>query len=180
MALPNGVRLHPLPRFEDERGSLAEIFSVRRPPVSPPVQWNLVRSRPGILRGMHVHRDRADYIVMLKGRMLLGLKDLRGRSSTFLRSELVEIDAERPLAAEIPVGVLHGFFFPDGGIHAYGLSVEWRPNTDIGCSWDDADLGLAWPASDPIVNQRDLKLGALGELLAREQAFQEMTGGGGA
>ena len=45
--LPAGVRMHRLPRFEDERGSLAEIFSLRRLPAVAPVQWNLVRSRPG-------------------------------------------------------------------------------------------------------------------------------------
>jgi dTDP-4-dehydrorhamnose 3,5-epimerase len=177
MNLPLGVHLHPLPRFEDERGSLAEAFSVQRPPASAPVQWNLVRSRPGTLRGMHVHLDRADYIVMLSGRMLLGLKDLRGRSATYLQGALVEIDAEQPVAAEIPVGVLHGFLFPDGGMHVYGLSAYWRPDTDIGCRWDDPDLALPWPVSAPVVNDRDEKLGELRSLLSSQTSFREMGAG---
>lgn len=165
----------PLQRIVDVRGSLAEIFSQRRPPAQAPLQWNLVRSRPRTLRGMHVHVDRADYIVVLAGRMHIGLRDLRGLSASLGCTAMVEIDAEHPRAVEIPVGVMHGFFSPDGGVHAYGLSAYWRPNTDIGCRWDDPNLGLDWREQRPLVIERDLRLGSLNDLMARENTFAGMA-----
>lgn len=180
MQLPVGCHLHSLPQFDDERGSIAEMFTIRRAPMSSPVQWNLVRSHPGTLRGMHVHLDRADYIVMLSGHMLLGLKDLRGKSPSFGLGMLARIGSERPMAVEIPVGVLHGFYFPEGGIHAYALSAYWEPNTDIGCRWDDPDLGWQWPVANPVVAERDLRIGSLEELLRQERVFEAMSAGSGA
>ncbi|MGH8028766.1 MAG: dTDP-4-dehydrorhamnose 3,5-epimerase family protein, partial [Arenimonas sp.] len=139
------MNLSPLSTDNDERGRVVEIFgfdpNAKR--ASTP-QWNLVRSLPGVLRGMHIHLDRSDTIVVLAGRMRLGLVDLRGRSATFGRRTLVELDARAPCRVEIPIGVLHGFHFPDGGMHVYGLSEYWRPHCDIGCRWDDPELGLPW------------------------------------
>ena len=123
---------------------------------------------------MHVHLDRDDYIVMLQGRMMLGLKDLRGRSPSFWRTTLVQLDTETPQAAIIPVGVLHGFYFPEGSVHVYGLSEYWSPDTDIGCRWDDPDLGLPWPCDEPMVIERDLQLGSLRALLECESGFATM------
>jgi dTDP-4-dehydrorhamnose 3,5-epimerase len=176
MDLPKGVRLHRLPRFDDERGSLCEIFGRQAAPRLAPLQWNLVRSSPNTLRGMHVHLDRADYILMLKGRMRIGLRDLRAESVTFGNTVMLELDSDDLRAIEIPVGVLHGFYFPEAGVHVYGLSAYWEPNTDIGCRWDDADLGIDWGVFDPVVHERDLNFGSLGGLLARCAPLRDMRG----
>jgi dTDP-4-dehydrorhamnose 3,5-epimerase len=143
---------------------------------TPFCQWNLVRSKAGVMRGMHVHLDRADYLVVMSGRMRLGLRDLRGCSPTFGVSRLVELKAEHPQCVFIPVGVLHGFHFPEGGIHAYALSSYWQPDTDIGCRWDDPDLGIGWGAIEPEVADRDLQLGTLARLIDRETGFRVMGG----
>ena len=48
-------------------------------PRDPATQWNMVRSRPNVLRGVHAHRQHIDYLTMVSGIMILGLQDLRGQ-----------------------------------------------------------------------------------------------------
>jgi dTDP-4-dehydrorhamnose 3,5-epimerase len=172
--LPCGVRVRALPAHGDARGDVVEIFDASASPGARPRQWNLVRSEPGVLRGMHIHPDRADVIAVLAGRMRVGLMDARARSPSFGRRAFVELDATQPRTVEIPVGVLHGFHFPDGGMHAYGLTEYWHPHRDIGCRWDDPDLALPWNLAAPIVVERDLALGSLADLLRRETQFATM------
>jgi dTDP-4-dehydrorhamnose 3,5-epimerase len=68
---------------------------------------------------------------------------------------MVEIDAVRPTMAVIPPGVGHGFCFPDSGIHVYALDLVWDMSDELGCRWDDPDLGLAWPVGEPLLSERD-------------------------
>ncbi|MBD8524480.1 dTDP-4-dehydrorhamnose 3,5-epimerase family protein [Pseudomarimonas arenosa] len=168
--LPLGVRQLDLPINRDLRGSLIEVFEQQRLG-QPLLQWNAVFSQPGVLRGMHIHDDRSDYIVMLRGRMLLGLYDARTRSPSYAQRNLIELRADAPSAVYIPPGVLHGFYFPEGGLHMYGLGEYWRPHADIGCRWDDPELALAWPCQQPTVVPRDLELGALHDLHQRYPVF---------
>ena len=76
-----------------------------------PVQWNVVRSEANVLRGVHVHVVHEDYFVLLKGQMLLGLRDLRPVAPTEDNTAVLELNAEQLEAIRIPPGVAHGFYF---------------------------------------------------------------------
>ena len=117
---------------------------------------------------MHVHHE--DYVTVPIGRAFVGLCDLRREEPTFLHSSLVEIGERNPLAVIIPRGVAHGFFFPEDAVHFYGMSRTFDPNDEIGCRFDDPDLGIEWPRRDVLLSERDERLQSLTQLL---EAFEE-------
>jgi dTDP-4-dehydrorhamnose 3,5-epimerase len=124
-----------------------------------PVQLNAIANVAGALRGVHVHVRHADYLVLIAGRMVLGLHDLRPWSPTARASCLTEIDASAPCAVVIPVGVAHGFFFPVPSVVVCGVSHYWDPADELGCRWDAAELNLAWPTRAPVLSDRDATAG---------------------
>jgi dTDP-4-dehydrorhamnose 3,5-epimerase len=178
--LPDGVLVHALTPHRDARGSVTEIYRATWDLGCRPVQLNAVGSAAGVLRGVHVHVLHADHLVLLAGRMVLGLHDMRPQSSTLRMSCQFELDAEQPRAVAIPVGVAHGFYFPVPSILVYGLSREWDPSEDIGCRWDCAELGLAWPTKAPVLSERDAAAPGYSDAAATfEQAWAASYGTSG-
>jgi dTDP-4-dehydrorhamnose 3,5-epimerase len=164
--LPAGVRLVPLTPHADERGVFTELFRASWDVGVAPVQWNAVSSNPNVLRGVHAHVRHADYLTVAVGRATIGLYDLRPDSPTEGLGATVELDAHEPAALVIPVGVAHGFYFHATSVHVYAVSHEFDPADELGCRWDDPELHIAWPCTEPLISPRDDGLGTLSELRA--------------
>ena len=158
-ALPEGVVVHPLTPHADPRGMLVEIFRESWGLGSRPTQWNVMTSAAGVLRGVHVHVRHVDHLVLVAGRMLLGLHDLRPWSPTSGASQLIELDASVPRAVIVPVGVAHGLYSPEPSLLVYGASHYWDPSDELGCRWNCDELRLAWPAIAPTLSERDATAG---------------------
>ncbi|MBA2347145.1 MAG: dTDP-4-dehydrorhamnose 3,5-epimerase family protein [Solirubrobacterales bacterium] len=156
--LPPGVELVNLPM---DPGSL-ELHDRRRDPPVRPVQWNAVRSRTGVLRGVHCHGRHADLLCVVRGAMQLGLADLR--AGTDHRPLCVEMSGDRPQMVAIPPGVAHGFLFLEDSLHVYAVDHTWDPADEAGCRWDDPVLAMPWGLQPERVSSRDLGLGTLAEL----------------
>ena len=166
MELPFGVRLLELGMNRDLRGNLSEFFRAEWSCGVEPVQWNVARSAPGSLRGVHVHPLHDDLVVLAAGRLAMGLYDLRRGSPTFGRSALAELDAERMQALVIPRGVGHGSVHLEPTVVLVGVSAYWgEPIDEIGCRWDDPALGIDWPVEPTLVTERDATAPSLGGLL---------------
>jgi len=142
-----------------------ELFRDEWPLGVHPVQWNLMRSDAGVLRGVRVHPRHDDYLVLAAGKMTVGLHDLRPEAPSSRQSELVEITDDDPIGLVIPHGVAHGFFFAEPSVVLYGVSHYHDPSDELGCLWSDPELGLDWPVGDPIVSERDASLGSVRALL---------------
>ena len=153
--LPDGVILRNLIENDDDRGTLLELYRELWVPVDAFQQWNLVRSRTNVLRGVHVHPRHCDYLHVINGEMLLGLHDLRPEDPNARTTCFVTMKGETPCAAFIPPGICHGFWFPMPTTYVYGLSSGWSINEELGCRYDDKSLGLDWPSEGPILSPRD-------------------------
>jgi dTDP-4-dehydrorhamnose 3,5-epimerase len=162
--VPVGVRVRKLETHADERGTLTELFRESWHTRVEIVQWNAVSSQKDVLRGVHVHPVHDDYLVLLRGRLLLGLHDLRPDSPTAGCSALVELVPEAAQVALVPHGVAHGFFFPEPSYHVYGVSHYWDPSDELGCRWDDPALAIPWPRISPAISRRDADLPSLDAL----------------
>jgi dTDP-4-dehydrorhamnose 3,5-epimerase len=161
-----GVAVRPITSIDDMRGSLCEIHRDDWDLAPRPVQWDFVTSHPQVLRGVHVHCLRWDYIIVLKGHATIGLKDVRRRERSFRRGMLIDVDGERPTLVTIPPGVAHGIFANTALSYLYGLTVAWDgSDEDLGCRHDDPELGIEWPSKTPIMMPRDLALPDFATLL---------------
>ena len=164
--LPVGVRLERLRTSVDRRGALTEVFRANWPTGITPVQWNVVSSEAGVLRGVHMHIVHLDYLILLKGRASIGLRDLRPQSPTEGKATLVELSGDNLTALTIPTGVAHGFYFPEPALHLYAVSEFWDPADELGCHWSDPALEIDWPVSSPIISERDAALPPLREIVS--------------
>jgi dTDP-4-dehydrorhamnose 3,5-epimerase len=169
--LPQGLDIRELKPIADARGTLVELFRSDWN-INPSQQWNLVATAANTLRGVHVHADHDDYLVVLDGLMHLGLHDLRSNSPTSGFSTIVELSGDRLQAAFIPRGVMHGFHCPKDTRFLFGLSECWVPSDDFACRWDDPELGIAWSAREPMISKRDADAPSLHELRKRLVAQQ--------
>lgn len=153
--LPVGVLLRALPDGSDEAGGRTQLYRADWQLDVMPVQWNFVSSRANTLRGVHVHPTHADYLCVLRGEMLLALHDMRPRSPTYRLSVHQVLSGERPCSASIPPGVAHGFYFASETSYVYAVDHYWSLADELGCRWDDPELGLAWPTTNPLLSARD-------------------------
>lgn len=106
-----GVIVHDLVSHIDDRGSFTEIYRETWLTGFKSIQWNIVTSKEDTLRGVHVHKDHYDYLMVLSGKMLLGLHDIRRDSPTFGTSKFLDLSAENRRAVSIPPGFATDFIF---------------------------------------------------------------------
>ena len=165
----------PLRTHADDRGALTEVYRDEWTEGDSPVQWNVVRSEPGVLRGVHCHWHHADVLNVITGELVLGLVDLRPGSPTEGLAELHRIPALTSVVV-VPPGVAHGFYFDQPTCIAYGVSAYWSLDDELGCRWDDPGLGIPWPCTAPALSERDRTAGDLVSLRAAIAAALEQHG----
>jgi dTDP-4-dehydrorhamnose 3,5-epimerase len=89
--------------------------------------------------------------------MYLGLKDLRKESPTYNLSFMKKLSGDCLETCIIPPGVGHGFYFAEAATHIYSVSEYWNLEDELGCIWNDNEIGLNWPAGNPLLSKRDQK-----------------------
>ncbi len=149
----------------DLRGSLCEIHRDAWKLAPRPVQWDFVASSPKVLRGVHVHRLRHDYLIILEGTATIGLTDMRRRAGSFRQAMSIATSGARPEVVMVPPGVAHGIYAHDRMLYLYGLTRYYDGDDQLGCRFDDPALGVAWPDRDPVRLSREAKLPGFEELL---------------
>jgi dTDP-4-dehydrorhamnose 3,5-epimerase len=153
----HGVQLIPLTSHEDERGSITEVF--RRswiPGMSEIAQANVSHSHAGVLRGLHVHRRQADYMVVISGTAFIGLYDLRVGSPSERRKAEIRISAQEERSAlYIPTGIAHGFYAETDLELQYLVDQYFTGEDEFGIAWDDPQVGIEWPDRHPVLSERD-------------------------
>jgi dTDP-4-dehydrorhamnose 3,5-epimerase len=155
----------------DERGFLVETFrddGWRELGIEVEfVQENHSRSGRGILRGLHFQTKpgQAKLVRCLRGRIWDVAVDLRRDSPNYRRWEGYELDDERHHQLFVPAGFAHGFcVLSERADVAYKLSSHYDPAMEAGIAWDDPEVGVEWPISDPVLSDRDRAAPRLAEI----------------
>jgi len=153
----DGVFLVPLEPHPDARGVFVELFRESMiEGASSMVQLNLSQSRAGVLRGLHFHREQSDFWVLLSGRQFVGLYDLRPDSpTTGTKLELRMGPEEEMRGLYVPPGVAHGFYAETDVELLYLVDRYFTGEDEHGIAWNDPDVRIAWPTTDPILSDRD-------------------------
>jgi dTDP-4-dehydrorhamnose 3,5-epimerase len=133
------------------------------------VQQNHSRSAGGTLRGLHFQTapGQAKLVRCSRGRIFDVVVDLRRDSPGFGRWEGHELDDRQHRQLLVPVGFGHGFcVLSDVADVDYRLSSYFDPATEAGVAWDDPDIGVEWPLSEPLLSDRDRNAPRLAEIAA--------------
>ncbi|MCA9314675.1 MAG: dTDP-4-dehydrorhamnose 3,5-epimerase [Planctomycetes bacterium] len=128
----------------------------------PFVQENLSQSTRGVLRGLHYQlppHAQGKLVQVLAGAVFDVCVDLRRDSPDFGRWLGRKLDAEAHELLYLPPGFGHGFVvLSETADVSYRCTAEYAPASERGVRWDDADLAISWPVSDPIVSAKDAAL----------------------
>ena len=148
-----GVKLIPVPRFDDERGWFSEL---RRESLLPrsTVQTNVSFSRQGVIRGLHYHeRGQDDFFVCLSGMARVVVLD-RESDDAFS----IDIGDDNPVGVWVPGYHAHGFEALTDVFLCYQVTVEYdRENPDEqGIPWDHPSVKDLWDSEVPLLSERDL------------------------
>jgi dTDP-4-dehydrorhamnose 3,5-epimerase len=144
----------------DERGFLVETFraeAMKRVGIDVDfVQENHSRSAARVLRGLHLQRGQAKLVRCARGRIFDVAVDLRPGSPTYKRWEGYELDDVEHRQLFLPDGFGHGFcVLSEEADVIYRLSSYYDPDRESGIAWDDPEVAVHWPISDPILSERD-------------------------
>jgi dTDP-4-dehydrorhamnose 3,5-epimerase len=148
----DGVRVIPLPRFEDGRGWFTELMRASELPGSVR-QSNLVFSRQGVIRGLHYHeRGQSDLFVCLQGMVRVVILD-RETGETFTE----DIGDENPVAVWVPGRHAHGYEALTDCLFLYHVTEEYdRDDPDEHeVAWNDPRVVHLWSTESPILSERD-------------------------
>jgi dTDP-4-dehydrorhamnose 3,5-epimerase len=148
--------------FGDERGFFYESFNQDKLAaigLAPGfVQGNVSSSTRGVLRGLHYQwpRPQGKLVSVLEGEVYDVAVDIRRGSPTFGQSVGVMLTADNHRHFWIPAGFAHGFcVVSDFATVTYQCTALYDHAADAGIRWNDAALGIDWPASTPLLSDKD-------------------------
>jgi dTDP-4-dehydrorhamnose 3,5-epimerase len=130
-------------------------------------QANISVSAAGVVRGIHfadVPPGQAKYVTCVSGAVLDVIVDIRVGSPTFGRWEAVRLDDVDRRCVYIAEGLGHGFCaLTDGAVLSYLCSQAYNPTGEHGIHPLDPELGIEWPAADPVLSSKDAEAPTLSE-----------------
>jgi dTDP-4-dehydrorhamnose 3,5-epimerase len=148
--------------FQDDRGFFFESYHQPRYQAQGIdvtfVQDNHSFSRQGTLRGLHFQTSpgQAKLVRCVRGRIWDVAVDLRPDSVTFGQWQAFELDSQSHHQLFIPVGFAHGFcVLSEEAEVLYKCSSIYDGTTESGLAWDDPELAVAWPVTNPVISVRD-------------------------
>lgn len=160
----DGVVIRELARHGDIRGGFAETYRAEWFDGPAMVQGNRSDSVAGTIRGLHFHREQADYWLCLRGTLLVCLHDARSGSSTRGVTHGVVLTGDTRAGIYIPPGVLHGFAAIEDATLTYLVDRYYDASDEFGVRWDDPTVAMHWGVSNPILSARDEQCPLLSEL----------------
>lgn len=158
-----GLAVVEIDYFEDERGFFIETWNERDFRAAGLdakfLQENHSRSARRVLRGLHYQDMNAPMGKLVRctaGAILDVAVDLRSGSPTYGQSHSVELNAQNKKQIWVPVGFAHGFLtLSEIAEVQYKQTQFYAPEFEGGIRWDDPDIAIEWPISDPILSTRD-------------------------
>jgi dTDP-4-dehydrorhamnose 3,5-epimerase len=124
------------------------------------VQENHARSaQKGIIRGLHFQFPpyaETKLVRCIRGKILDVFVDLRKDSNTFGQWDSIELSEENKNMVFIPRGFAHGYCtLTEESEVLYKVDNFYAPEYEGGLLWNDSDIGIQWPVSDPILSDKD-------------------------
>jgi dTDP-4-dehydrorhamnose 3,5-epimerase len=156
--------LHIEPKvFGDARGFFLETYNKQRymeagfPDVAF-VQDNHSRSSKGVLRGLHfqLNNPQGKLVQVATGSVFDVAVDIRVGSPTFGQWYGCVLSEENHHQLWIPPKFAHGFcVLSETADFIYKCTDYYQPDDEGGLLWNDVDVGIDWPLSEPLLSEKD-------------------------
>ncbi len=175
--LSDGVVVLESDVFEDPRGFFVEVFRADNfKTLGLPtefVQDNHSGSVKGVTRGLHFQYNRpmAKLMRVTRGTCFLVAVDIRKDSPTLGRWFGIEASAENRIQVFALAGFARGFCaLTDFAEVQYKCTAIYNPAGESGLLWNDPDIGVDWPVTDPIISERDRNAQTLAAWLNKRES----------
>ncbi len=158
----DGLLIIEPPVFGDPRGYFMETYQQTRYAdcgvPGPFVQDNLAFSTRGILRGLHfqIKHPQSKLVQVIKGEVFDVAVDIRPDSPTFGRWDGALLSEKNKRQLFVPPGCAHGYcVVSDEAYLTYKCGAYYHPEDEGGILWNDPDLGIDWPVTEPALSDKD-------------------------
>ena len=134
------------------------------------VQDNHSLSERGTLRGLHAQLawPQGKLVRVIEGEVLDVALDIRRGSPSFAKHTVATLSAESFRQLYIPPGFAHAFLVTSETAQVeYKCTDHYDPSSEISIAWNDPDLAIPWPISDPILSSKDAAAPQLRDLVER-------------
>jgi dTDP-4-dehydrorhamnose 3,5-epimerase len=139
------------------------------------VQDNHSFSTQGTLRGLHAQRTRPQgkLVRAVDGEMFDVAVDVRRGSPTFGRWVGALLSGDNFRQLWIPPGFAHGFCVLSERVHVEYKCTDFYDRADeIAVAWNDPEIGVAWPISEPVLSAKDAAAPRLATILDRLPRYE--------
>ena len=122
------------------------------------VQDNHAKSIQNTLRGLHfqVNFPQAKLLRCLKGKVFDVAVDIRKNSPYYGKWVGEELSEENKYQLFIPEGFAHGYYvLSETAEITYKCSEVYHPEDEQGFRWDDPEIRIEWPETEPILSRKD-------------------------
>lgn len=152
--------------FGDHRGFFMESYNKNKFEALG-LQFDLIQdnhslsTQVGVIRGLHFQnhpKAQTKIVRVLTGAIYDVVVDLRKGSPTFGEWVGVELSEANKLQLVVPKGFAHGFCTLEPNTQVlYKVDEYYSQEHDSGILWNDPDLGIDWPTTEPILSDKDRK-----------------------
>ena len=171
-----GERPKHLSKVQKERGFFLETYN-RNAYQALGIECDFVQdnssfSTRGVIRGMHFQeapsqgQGQSKLVFVLQGEIFDVVVDIRPASSTFRQWLGVNLNSRMQQQLFIPAGFAHGFCtLSETAQIVYKVSQLYDPTRERSFYYNDPDVGIVWPITDPLLSLKDRQALCLRSLL---------------
>lgn len=126
----------------------------------PFVQESISYSEGSVVRGLHFQEPFAQgkLVSAIHGTIYDVAVDIRPASPNFKKWIGIRLSSETCRMLWIPPGFAHGFatLTESAGVF-YKFTEYWHPEAEHALNWNDPELAIKWPITNPVMSERDAK-----------------------
>jgi len=158
--------------WPDARGFFLETYHLEKYRAGgiplPFVQDNHSYSVHRTLRGLHaqVRHPQGKLVRAILGEIFDVAVDAQPDSPTFGQWVSAVLSSENHHQLYVPPGYVHGFVVLSESAHVqYKCTEVYHRGDEIAVAWNDPDIGIEWPITEPLLNDRDRTAPRLAEVV---------------
>ncbi|MBP1949037.1 dTDP-4-dehydrorhamnose 3,5-epimerase [Virgibacillus litoralis] len=162
----HGVKIIEPVVFQDNRGFFMESYNLDRFKEHG-LNFDFIQDNHSlsiekdVIRGLHYQLNpmaQTKLVRVITGAIYDVAVDIRQGSPTFGQWVGIMLSEENHRMLVVPKGFAHGFCTLKENTHVqYKVDDYYSAENDKGILWNDPALGIDWPASNPILSEKDAK-----------------------